>query len=315
MISTRMAPAPVSATITAGQAGYVADLFGDAVCRLVGSGWRCEGAIVDDVAGLAGGGRHELASRLAAIVESSDDAIIGKTLDGIITSWNPGAVRMYGYTAQEMIGHSVSRLFPPGHAGELLPILEQLRRGERVDHFETNRVRKDGTVIEVSVSVSPIRDAAGAVAGAATVARDITGRNRAAAERRAMESRLRQAERRETVGLLAGGIAHDFNNLLGAILGYAALVSAAAAADGEVRADAEKIQAMARRAGRLTRQLLIFSQRELSQPEPVDLNVVVGEVQELASASIGSSIELRLELAGQRAGGPGRPWPGGAGAA
>jgi two-component system cell cycle sensor histidine kinase/response regulator CckA len=253
---------------------------------------------VDEEAGLAYSGLDELASRLAAIVESSDDAIIGKTLDGIITSWNPGAARMYGYSAQEMVGHSVSRLFPPGQVSELAPILDRLRRGERIDHFETNRVRKDGTVIEVSVSISPIRDAARVVVGASTVSRDVTERNRAAAERSKLESRLRQAERRETVGLLAGGIAHDFNNLLGAVLGYAALVAAATADNPEIRADAEKIQAVARRAGRLTRQLLIFSQRSLTQPEPVDLNAIVRDVQDLLSASIGSGIELQLKLAG-----------------
>jgi PAS domain S-box-containing protein len=253
---------------------------------------------VDDDAGLASGGQRELVSRLAAIVESSDDAIIGKTLDGIVTSWNPGAVRMYGYTAQEMVGRSVATIFPPDRVGELAPILDQLRRGEAVDHFETSRVRKDGTVIDVSVSVSPIRDATGAVVGASTVARDITERNRIAAERSGMEFRLRQAERLETVGLLAAGIAHDFNNLLGAILGYAALVAAATAGDPEIRADAEKIQALARRAGRVTRQLLIFSQRELTQPEPVDLDAIVRDVRELLSVSIGSGIELRLDLAG-----------------
>ena len=241
--------------------------------------------------------RSELASRLVAIVESSDDAIIGKTLDGIITSWNRGAERMYGYTAQEMIGHSVSRLFPPDRADELAPILDRLRRGELIDHFETNRVRKDGMVIDVAVSVSPIRDAAGAVVGAATVARDITDRNRVAAERSGMEFRLRQAERLETVGLLAGGLAHDFNNLLGAILGYASLVAGATAGDPEIRADAGKIQAVARRAGRLTRQLLIFSRRALTQPEPVDVNAIVRDVEELLSVSIGSGVELRLELA------------------
>jgi two-component system cell cycle sensor histidine kinase/response regulator CckA len=254
---------------------------------------------MDQNAGLANSGLDELASRLAAIVESSDDAVIGKTLDGIVTSWNPGAERMYGYTASEMVGSSVSRLFPPDRAGELAPILDQLGRGEQVDHFETRRVCKDRTVIDVSVSVSPIRDATGAVVGASTVARDVTERNRAAvADRSGMELRLRQAERLETVGLLAGAIAHDFNNLLGAILGYATLVAAATAGDPEIRADAEKIQALARRAGRVSRQLLIFSQRELIQPEPVDLNAIVRDVQDLLSVSIGSGIELRLELAG-----------------
>jgi two-component system cell cycle sensor histidine kinase/response regulator CckA len=252
---------------------------------------------VDEDAGLASSGQDELASRLAAIVESSDDAIIGKTLDGIVTSWNRGAELMYGYTAQEMTGRSVSTLFPPDRAGELAPILDRLRRGELIHHFETTRVRKDGTAIDVSISVSPIRDAAGTVVGAATVARDVTERNRAAADRRSMEFRLRQAERLETVGMLAGGIAHDFNNLLGAVLGYASLVAGATPGDPEIPADAAKIEAVARRAGRLTRQLLIFSRRALTQPEPVDVNAIVGDVEELLLVSIGSGVELRLKLA------------------
>jgi PAS domain S-box-containing protein len=101
---------------------------------------------VSRVAGLAGG---EQLSQLAAIMQSCDDAIIGKTLDGIITTWNTGATIMYGYSPQEMIGHNIGELIPPDRTGELNPILERLGRGLRVDHFTTKRVRKDGTVIDV----------------------------------------------------------------------------------------------------------------------------------------------------------------------
>jgi len=106
---------------------------------------------------------------LAAIVESSEDAIVGKTLAGVVTTWNAAAERMYGYSRAEMVGQSVSRIFPPDRAGELMAILEQVRRGQRVGHFETERVRRDGAVIDVSVSVSPIRDDSGMVTGAAAV--------------------------------------------------------------------------------------------------------------------------------------------------
>ncbi|HEY5249751.1 MAG TPA: PAS domain S-box protein [Dermatophilaceae bacterium] len=116
----------------------------------------------------------EAAQRLAAIVDSSDDAIIGKTLDGIITSWNPAAAKMYGYSSQEMIGKPVHLLSPPERTGEIETILAKLRSGQTVDHFETDRIRKDGSVFPVSITVSPIRDAHCAIVGASTIARDVT---------------------------------------------------------------------------------------------------------------------------------------------
>ncbi len=119
-----------------------------------------------------------LRGRLAAIVESSDDAIISKTLDGIITSWNDAAERMFGYVADEVIGKPVTMLFPPDRIDEEAGILARLRRGERIDHYETVRVRKDGSPIDVSLSVSPLRDRNGAVVGASKIARDISGRKR-----------------------------------------------------------------------------------------------------------------------------------------
>jgi PAS domain S-box-containing protein len=115
---------------------------------------------------------------LAAIVESSDDAIIGKTLDGIITSWNGGAQRIFGYGADEVIGKPVTILIPPGQWHEEDEILKRLRRGERVDHFETTRIRKDGSRIDVSLTISPIRDAAGAINGISKIARDVTEQRR-----------------------------------------------------------------------------------------------------------------------------------------
>ena len=105
----------------------------------------------------------ESRSRLAAIVESASDAIISTTLDGIITSWNAGAMAMYGYTAEEVTGHHISVLFPPDRTSELVPIRDKIRRGGRVAHYEAKRVRKDGTIIDVSVSISPICDESGAI--------------------------------------------------------------------------------------------------------------------------------------------------------
>ncbi len=120
---------------------------------------------------------------LAAIVESSDDAIIGKTLDGAILTWNSGAARMYGYSADEVKGQSISMLMPPNRPEELAPIYDRIRQGERIERYETVRVRKDGTAIDVSLSISPIKDESGRVIGISAIERDITARKREENER------------------------------------------------------------------------------------------------------------------------------------
>ena len=122
---------------------------------------------------------EQIRSQLAAIVESSDDAIIGKTLDGVIVSWNRAAERLYGYTAEEAVGKPLSILIPPGLPDELPGLLERLKRGETIDHFETVRLRKDGTQVEVELSLSPVKDAEGRIVGAAKIARDSTARRKA----------------------------------------------------------------------------------------------------------------------------------------
>ena len=119
---------------------------------------------------------------LAAIVDSSDDAIVSKSLDGIITSWNQGAEKIFGYTAQEAIGKPILMIVPPDRRHEEAEILQHLRRGERIDHFQTVRVRKDETLLDISVTISPIRDASGQIVGASKVARDITLHKKIAAE-------------------------------------------------------------------------------------------------------------------------------------
>jgi len=137
-----------------------------------------------------------IAAYLASIVQSCDDAIIGKTLEGIVVSWNSGAERIYGYSVDEMIGRSISVLIPSYRPEELPEIFERIRRGEGVDGFETVRVRKGGKPVEVSLTISPIKDATGRIVGASTVARDIT---------------LRKQEENERLGLikdLTAALAH-----------------------------------------------------------------------------------------------------------
>jgi PAS domain S-box-containing protein len=131
---------------------------------------------------------EEVRARLAAIVESSEDAIIAKTLDGIITDWNRGAKKIYGYSAQEVLGKPINILVPPDRPNEIPMILERLRRGEAIEHYETVRVAKDGRRLDISLTISPIRNSAGKIVGASTIARNITERKRA-------EEALKESER------------------------------------------------------------------------------------------------------------------------
>jgi PAS domain S-box-containing protein len=124
----------------------------------------------------------ERLAHLAAIVDSSDDAIISKDLDGIITSWNKSAERLFGYTSQEVIGQPITILIPPDRLQEEPEILQRLKKGERVDHFETIRRRKDGKLLEISLTISPVRDGKGTIVGASKIARDITESKKIVAE-------------------------------------------------------------------------------------------------------------------------------------
>jgi PAS domain S-box-containing protein len=155
---------------------------------------------------------------LAAIVNSSDDAILGKTLEGIITSWNNGAERMFGYTAAEAVGQQICLIIPPERHGEEGQILERLRRGERIEHFETVRRRKDGTHIDVSLTVSLIKDSEGNIIGASKIARDITERKRAEEALQKAQADLAHVTRVMTMGELTSSIAHEVNQPLAALV-------------------------------------------------------------------------------------------------
>src|SRR6185312_7306905 len=133
----------------------------------------------------------------AAIVASSDDAIVSKDLNGVIVSWNHGAERIFGYTAQEAIGQPITMLIPPDHAEDEPMILNRIRRGEAVDHYETVRRHKDGSLIDISLTISPIKDRQGRIVGASKIARDITERKRSGEALRVSEAHL-QAELADT---------------------------------------------------------------------------------------------------------------------
>ncbi|MGE5206463.1 MAG: PAS domain S-box protein [Chlamydiota bacterium] len=135
-------------------------------------------------------------TELAAIVESSDDAILSKDLNGIIQSWNKGAERIYGYSAAEMVGSPVSRLVPAGQPDDTKEIMQRLRRGERLEHYETQRQTKDGRILNVSLTISPTRDKSGTIIGASTIARDITERKQSEEELRRSRQALQESELR-----------------------------------------------------------------------------------------------------------------------
>jgi PAS domain S-box-containing protein len=171
---------------------------------------------------------HEIAYRLAAIVESSDDAIVSKDLNGIVVTWNKGAERIFGYAAEEIIGKPILILIPADRQNEEPLILDRIRRGERIDHYDTVRVRKDGSHIDISLTVSPIKDDQGRVIGASKIARDVTDRKR----------------QERFITLLSREVDHRAKNLLAVVQATVAL-SAGDTAEDVKAAISGRIQALA----------------------------------------------------------------------
>jgi len=186
--------------------------------------------IVRDISDRRRWERAEIAqSFLGALVESAEDAIISKDLDGIITTWNPAAERLYGYTAEEIIGKPVSVLIPQSQAAEEPKILERIRRGERIQHYETKRLRKDGTIIDIALTVSPIKDGLGRIFGASKIARDITEqKQRELREREALqqaqEAKRAAEEANRAKDEFLATVSHELRTPMTAILGWSRMM-------------------------------------------------------------------------------------------
>lgn len=230
---------------------------------------------------------------LAAIVEYSDDAIIGKTLDGIVTSWNRGASRLFGYTSGEVVGTPIVRLFPEDRIGEEQDILARIGHGENVEHFETVRRHKDGHDIDVSITISPIKDRRGTVIGASKIARDISARKAAEREIRQLNADLeRRVEERtrelrianRELDAFAYAVSHDLRAPLRAMSGFArALVEDyGSRLDGEAKTFLDEIDAASKRMGELIEGILTLSRITRDEPrrDRIDLSALAEMIRE-----------------------------------
>jgi PAS domain S-box-containing protein len=262
---------------------------------------------------------EETAAYLAAIVSSSTDAIVGKTLDGIVRSWNGAAERLFGYRADEAIGRSITLIVPPERLHEEDDVLRRIRRGERVEHYETVRVRKDGTEVEVSLTISPVRNAAGDIIGASKIARDITERRLYEKEREVLLAREREARaeaeavNRAKDDFLAT-LSHELRTPLNAILGWGHVLDRGRTDPKIVERALDTIMRSARQQAQLVEDLLdlssIISGRFRLNPRPVDLVAVLTAALESVRPAIeakGLRVETQFDPSvGAVSGDPGR---------
>jgi PAS domain S-box-containing protein len=243
---------------------------------------------------------------LQAIIESADDAIISKTLDGILTSWNKAAEDIFGYMADEAVGHSVLMLIPEHLHDEEGMILGKLRKGEKVEHYETQRVAKDGRLIDVSLTVSPIRDDAGKIIGASKILRDITRQKQIEAERDMLLSREQQAREQAEMASRAkdeflGLLSHELRTPLNSILGWTRILSSHSLDEAAADQALETIDRNAKLQARLIDDMLdvsrIISGKLRLDAQPVDMTTVINAaVETLRPAADAKHIRLYVTL-------------------
>src|SRR5246500_4959605 len=239
---------------------------------------------------------------LAAIVESSHDAIVSKSLDGVVTSWNKGAERLFGYAADEAVGQNITLIIPPERRDEERTILEQITRGERVDNFETVRMRKDGSLLDVSLTISPMKDASGQVVGASKLARDITERKRAEEALRQAQTDLAHASRLTTMGEFTASLAHEVKQPIAAVVTDANTCVRWITRDEpdlkEAREAAWRIVKDAQLAAEIINRVRLLFKKGTPQRELVDVNEVAREmIVLLGDETSRHSISVRTELA------------------
>jgi two-component system, chemotaxis family, CheB/CheR fusion protein len=237
---------------------------------------------------------------LAAIIAGSDDAIFSKTLDAVITSWNRGAERMYGYTAEEIIGQPVAVLVPDDKPNDVSTIMRQITAGETVEHYETVRKHKDGMLIYVALTVSPIRDRKGEIVGASTIARDITSR-------RLAEEALRASEKLVAMGRMAASIAHEIRNPLDAAKNITYILQQNQSLDASAREMVSMLDGQLTHMGEIVTRTLSFA-RPGDAPLRIAIAGIVDEVLALQHKNLinkGIEVERRFDAAGEIVGYPG----------
>jgi PAS domain S-box-containing protein len=231
---------------------------------------------------------REANQTLQSLVQTSPLAIIALDLNGKVKSWNQAAERIFGWGEDEVIGQNTPIVFDQEwetfHGS-----LDTTRMADIFAGSETTRLKKDGSLIDVSLSAAPLIDGKGANSGSVVVIADIT-------ERKHLEEQFRQAQKMEAVGRLAGGVAHDFNNLLTAIIGYSQLALARLHREDPMRKEIEEIETAGHRAAALTNQLLAFSRKQVLQPQVLDLNAVVTDLSKMLERLIGEDIVLTADL-------------------
>ena len=248
--------------------------------------------------------QQEAALRLAAIVNSSDDAIVSKTLEGIITSWNPAAERMFGWSAGEAVGRSITLIIPPDRLDEETAVLASLRRGESIDHYETLRMRKDGVIIPISLTVSPIRNLSGTIIGASKIARDITERRRvederlrALAQEQAARAEAERANRLKDEFLAT--LSHELRTPLTSITGWVRMLRQRSLDDEATERALEIVDRNAQALTRLVEDILDISSITMGrfrlESVPVDLATVVrAAVDSVRHAATAKNIQLDI---------------------
>ncbi len=237
---------------------------------------------------------EEMRSQLAAILQQTTDAVIGSDLEGRIFSWNRGAEMMLGYGLEDILGESTAILVPPDRKEEMEKIRHSAAKEQNSSNFETVMVRKNGDFVDVSVTLSPIKDVVGKIVGVSAISREITERKRTEHSMKKNEEQMRLSQKMEAVGTLAGGVAHDFNNLLSVIGGNGDFIKASLAPGDSRLEEVDEIEKAVRRGAELTKQLLAFGKKQVSQPRLISLNDLSTEMSKMFKRLIDASIDFAV---------------------